>query len=432
MARTIDAKLVEFKTKVGGNIGSMQTSVSSLSSKLGSLSSLCSNTSSSISNSYKSINQSNVLSKFSQIQDIYSKLSNSLEGDMGAILSRASVLVENVTKLESLLKEIEEAEAKIANAGSYKSESSASSSAERKEIREHNANIKRIIDEAQAVINSKGAEFDSLHVSSLSELTALQGMDSSISFVGDFPVANIKSVAEYYVGKDFLHKKYEASNGVLVDYFLYVPKYSTDVTGLPVHLYLHSAGAFHSDATTKESLPMLLKNGTVKANGIVICPQGTANMSHWRDEKYEAALIELTNNIVAEYNADSNRISLSGHSRGAQDGYKYVADNPGYFSAFIPVSGHSGAVKKDNVEGWESLGNVKIWAFHGDNDDTVEYAGAVVAKRTLNEKGYNNMELYRFRDGNHYIQDDVYKKTYEYSDGVSYNPLEWAFSQTNV
>ena len=432
MARTIDTKLIDFKTKVGGSIGSMQTSVSSLSSKLSSLSSLCSNTSSSISNSYKSANQADVLSKFSQIQDIYSKLGNSIESDLGVILSKASVLVENVTKLEQLLKEIEDAEARIASAGSYRSESSASNASEKREIREHNANIKKIIDEAQAVINSKGPEFDSLHTSALSELSLLQGMDSSISFVGEFSTPNIQSIAQYYTGKDFIHKKYEASNGVLVDYFLYVPKYSTDVTGLPVHLYLHSAGAFHSDATTKESLPMLLKNGTVKANGIVICPQGTANMSHWRDEKYEAALIELTNNVVAEYNADPKRISLSGHSRGAQDGYKYVADNPGYFSAFIPVSGHSGAVKKDNIEGWKSLGNVKIWAFHGDNDDTVEYAGAVVAKRTLNEKGYNNMELYRFRDGNHYIQDDVYKKTYEYSDGVSYNPLEWAFAQTNV
>jgi len=432
MARAIDAKLVEFKTKVGGSISSMQTTVSDLSSRLSSLSTLCSNTSDAISNAYKSVNQATVLSKFTQIEEIYKKISNSLESDLGTILSRASVLVENVTKLELLLKEIQDAESRIANAGSYRDESSASNWFEKREIRSHNAKIKKIIDEAQAVIDSKGPEFDSLHTSSLAELTALQGMDSSLNFVSEFSITDITTLSQYYLGGELVEKTYTASNGVKVNYFIYVPQYSTDVTGLPVHVYLHGAGEFGGDETLTTSLPAQIKKGVIKPNGIVICPQGSSaqasNNQWWNDNAYEDALIELTNNVVQTYQADSNRISLSGHSQGAIGGYRLISRNPGYFSAFMPVSGHSKKMENTGTQ-WQTLGDVKIWAFHGTTDSSVEYAGATNVKSELEKLGYDNMEIYAFKGRGHSIQNDVYKNSYEYSDGTSYNPLDWAFLQ---
>ena len=113
MAVAIDPELLVFKSKVGGALGSMQTATTSLSSKLSSLSSLVTSTSSSFSSMYKSKNKDTVLSKFSQISDIYTKISSSIESDLMQILNFSSALVEKVTKLEQLKKEIDDLEAYI-------------------------------------------------------------------------------------------------------------------------------------------------------------------------------------------------------------------------------------------------------------------------------------------------------------------------------
>ena len=140
------------------------------------------------------------------------------------------------------------------------------------------------------------------------------------------------------------------------------------------------------------------------------------------------ALIELTNKVVEQYNADSNRISLSGHSQGAIGGYSIISRHPDYFSAFIPISGHTNKVD-DTESAWESISNVKIWAFHGTSDDAVSYRYVTNIQNKLQEMGADSMTVYTFKNEGHNIQNKVFTNEYEYSDGEMYNPIDWALSQ---
>lgn len=79
--------------------------------------------------------------------------------------------------------------------------------------------------------------------------------------------------------------------------------------------------------------------------------------------------------------------------------------------------------------GYDALGNVKIWAFHGTEDTAVEYSDSVKVLNELKERGYNNMTLETLEGEGHNVQANVYYESFEY-DGESYIPFEWALLQT--
>ena len=423
MAVVIDSELVNFKSKVSSSLSSMNTALTTLTSKISELVSINTSTQSSISSVYVSENQAEILSKFDKINNIYNKINTSLESDLNFILTKSSSLIDKITNLETLQQEIDGLEKTISTAEASKWSYNRDGS-NKSEVDAHNAEQNSIIAEARTSLNQKTSEFNQLHQEALSELNNLKAFDATLSFVSDFTPVDISAMSEYLTGGSFEKYSFTGSNGVKIDYYLYVPEYSTDVSSLPVHLYLHGAGEYKGKVL-QTSLPKLLNNG-MNVNGIVICPQGT---SGWRNNDYEDALIELTNNVVSTYNADSSRISLSGHSAGAVGGYKLITRNPGYFSAFIPISGHN-KYMVDTEEGWNALSDVEIWAFHGTNDETIKYSGSTNVKKALNNLGSYNIEVYSFEGGGHGIQNQVFTEKYD-RDGESISPLDWAFSQTN-
>lgn len=427
MAEAIDTELVNFKTKLEGSLGTMESSVTEIISKITELTTITTSTQTSISTVYSSENSDEVLEKFTKINDIYSKISTSLESDLKKILSDSSNLITKIKELEELKKSIEEQERIIANAGSAKSYNSDMSN--KKEVDAYNANRNKIISDANAIINEKKTKFNTLHMEAKSDLAKLKASDNSLSFVSEFKPVDFSMLTQYFNGRSFEKCTYKASNGKTVEFYLYVPKYSTDVTGLPVHMYLHGAGEF-GDSVLEQSLPKMLKEG-LDVNGIVICPQGKSRDTWWNDNDYEDAIIEATNHVVEQYKADSSRISLSGHSQGAIGGYRLISRNPGYFSAFLPIAGHAGKIdEKTPNGGWEAISKVDVWSFHGTEDQSVKYQNSINALNQMEKLGSDNMELYTFQGGGHSIQNKVFSGTFKH-DGVDYNPLEWAFAQTN-
>lgn len=423
MAEAIASELVNFKTKVSSSLSSMESTLSTLVSKIAELTNINTSTQSSISYVYSSENKDAVLEKFTKINTIYNKVTTSLESDLKNILTNSSLLIEKITKLETLKAEIEQQEAKIKSAGSAMSYNSDMSN--KKEVDSHNSARQKIINEANAIISSKTSEFNTLHEEAKSDLNKLKSADSTLSFVTEFQPIDISLLSQYFTGSSFEKFTYKASNGKTVEFYLYVPEYSKEVTNLPVHIYLHGAGEFGS-GVLNQSLPKMLKEG-LDVNGIVICPQGKED-TYWNDNDYQDALIEATNSVVTQYNADASRISLSGHSQGAIGGYRLVSRNPGYFSAFMPIAGHSGKME-NTTEGWQAVSDVKIWSFHGTDDSAVKYSGSTSVMEKLESMGSDNMELYTFQGGGHSIQNKVFSGQFEYN-GETYNPLEWAFTQT--
>ena len=235
-------------------------------------------------------------------------------------------------------------------------------------------------------------------------------------------------------GGNFTFKEmfYEASNGEKLKYYLYLPEGVENTPGLPVHIYLHGTGEFTSSTTTT-GLPYLLENGAVKPNAIVICPQGNYTSSkdkHWDKPKYEEALIELTDSVVSTYNADKKRISLSGHSQGAIDGYGIVKNHPGYFSAFVPIAGHN---KNTSFSAVEHLGNTDVWAIVGSNDNKILSKARSTESEYLSRGGDSSLYALTVVPGQGHagIQKYAFQNTFD-NHGVEQNPLIWALSQTNL
>ena len=427
MAVTISAELLDFKSKIASEISNMKTTSDSLKDKIMSATDLATSTKNSISSVYYSKNKDEILSKFDKINTTYSKINSSITSFLDVALEKASKLLEKIDKLEELQKNIEEQENKIKNAGSawsydYDSHGKITN---KSEVDSHNREREITINEANSQLNILIPQFNELHEQSKSELNNLKSLDSSLSFVSEFSSTDISNYSQYLSGSSFEQFNFKASNGVSLSYYLYVPNYSVDVEKLPVHLYLHGSGE-GGDGVLRTGLPKMLKDG-LNTNGIVICPQSSSG--YWTNNDLEDALIELTNEVVEKYSGDSEKISLSGHSAGAIGGYKIISRNPNYFSAFIPISGNASRVATDDINSLESLSNVKIWAFHGKNDESISYNSAVDAINQIETLGKNNADLYTFDAGHSGVQNTTFANTYSYRGEEPINPLIWAFKQ---
>ena len=405
MSVVIDQELISFKTKVEPSLGNMNNTKSLLVSKLTNLSNAATSVKSSIDNVYNSENKALILSKFDDINSVYAKISSSVDGDLGNILGKAESLVSLVSQLETLRNEIATDEYIVGHADNYKASE---------------------VSAARASINSNTSQFNSKHQEALTVLSTLKGMDASLGFTSSSSTSTASGSYNngQIVGRTFERRTFVSSKGVKMDYYIYIPKYATDVKKLPVHVYLHGGGG---TGGIKYSLPKMINKG-LDVNGIVISPLSTSGQ--WLNEDLEDAVVELTQQVVESYDADSNRISLSGHSNGANGGYRILSRYPDYFSAFVPISGQPKyMVTAKDPNRWTDIKDVQIWAFHSKNDNLIGYKWPLSILEQTKEEGLDNFELHTFNSAGHDIYYKVFGETFE-KDGKEWSVLDWCFAQS--
>jgi predicted peptidase len=88
-----------------------------------------------------------------------------------------------------------------------------------------------------------------------------------------------------------------------------------------------------------------------------------------------AEVYDFLSYAIASYDVDPDRVYLTGLSCGAYGAWEYVAEYGGsQIAAMVPIAG-------EGRPAWETamcrLGEVAIWAFHGDADDVVAPAGSI-------------------------------------------------------
>lgn len=405
MSVVIDQELISFKTKVEPSLGNMNNTKSLLVSKLTNLSNAATSVKSSIDNVYNSENKALILSKFDDINSVYAKISSSVDGDLGNILGKAESLVSLVSQLETLRNEIATDEYIVGHADNYKASE---------------------VSVARASINSNTSQFNSKHQEALTVLSTLKRIDASLGFTS---FSSTSTASGSYnngqiVGRTFERRTFVSSKGVKMDYYIYIPKYATDVKKLPVHVYLHGGGG---TGGIKYSLPKMINKG-LDVNGIVISPLSTSGQ--WLNEDLEDAVVELTKQVVESYNADSNRISLSGHSNGANGGYRILSRYPDYFSAFVPISGQPKyMVTAKDPNRWTDIKDVQIWAFHSKNDNLIGYKWPLSILEQTKEEGLDNFELHTFNSAGHDIYYKVFGEKFE-KNGKEWSVLDWCFAQS--
>jgi predicted peptidase len=116
---------------------------------------------------------------------------------------------------------------------------------------------------------------------------------------------------------------------------------------------------------------------------------------------------------IASYDVDPERVYLTGLSCGATGAWEYVGEyGASQIAAMVPIAG-------EGRPAWEAamcgLGEVAIWAFHGDADDLVAPAGSIdtITNLTACPQPLKDAELTVYPAVDH----DSWTRTYDLSAG---------------
>lgn len=385
---TIPSELLKFKNNVEGKLSSIGAIKENLSSDLTNYINYSDTFKSGIDSYYNSQNKESLITKITEVSKSSVDIKTSLDSFLGVIVSKSENLIGLVKELEKINNDI---------------------SSLNKEDEKYEENL--------SSLNSQFSEKEKEANKLLSDMKAMEhGLkvpEKPTEIVLDTPTGG--KISKYV---------YKAPNGSRMTYYMYVPEGIDSTKKLPMHVYLHGSGE-RGEGALNQSLPKLINNG-YKPAGIVLIPQLPLNKSY-SNQWSQQMVMGTINEVIKTQNVDTNRISLSGHSDGAIGGYALVQAYPNTFSAFVPISGRS-SIKVNP----EELRRLKIFAFHGTSDSSVEYNKGAEIIRYIRSLGNNNSYLHAFQNAGHGIQNQVFTNQFSFNGKEMLNPLDWAFMQTKA
>lgn len=401
---TISEELKKFKSTVGPSLDTMNGQVSTIVDKVSTVSNATQTAASGISSYYQSSNKDTIIKRFVKLSKILSDIGTSVNGDLkGGILAGASTVVKLVEELEGINEKISAEQTKINTT----------------KVNEEDAKSK--IQEAQSAINTLNQEFNTKHNEALQELNKIKGMDSALPFVEQYSSTSYQDVLDQLEYGTFESAKYTASNGLTLEYWIYVPDYGQDISDMPAMLYMHG-GSTHQNVSLNQAkqygLTSKIASGEITPPCVVVMPA----MTDFTERGLTAAK-ELMDHVVEEYNIDPNKVSVSGHSYGGISATKLVNMYPDYWSCCIPISGVAGIT--------DAFKNVPTWSFNGtseNGDGSTSYGAGVSAVKKINSIGGHAL-LTALRTGHSGTNKMTYEGTYTSPDGIEENPLYWAARQ---
>ena len=422
MANTISNDFMKFKESIEPNINTMNNKCGEIKRSLQNLKDANTSSINSIGEYYNSANKATLDSSFSSLGNSLNEIDTSLDANLKTYINDSQSIINNINKLIEINDEIKRQE-EIRDKEKEKSEENRDSSVisdASSKIEEKNSEFKKLNSEIENAISKLKASDTSIDVSAL---TAALGSPFDPTTIDGY--LDLNSIRSKLRGGNMELRTFVASNGQRVDYCIYVPDYGQSISGLPINMYMHGSGNGKNgiDRLTTDSIGKLINDGTITPGGIVIMPLAPTGRSY-DNKDFRDALAELPLQVANEYNADKSRISLSGHSWGAITSYRLVNEHPDEFSAIIPASG--------SFEVTSAFKNVKVWAFHGDQDNNTKntsYASAIKHIQELLDMGVD-AELYTLEGKGHNIKFEPFLADYRLSNGKVINPLDWAFEQT--
>lgn len=142
-----------------------------------------------------------------------------------------------------------------------------------------------------------------------------------------------------------------------LDYSVMVPEKATE--GLPLLIYLpgDNSNDRPEQIPTYELAQRLREFYGDEFPFIVLLP--CTRFFEWHDGWIAEVLMGLVEKTVEDYKIDTDRIIITGYSRGAVAVWQYIEENGDYFCCGVPVS--CGAKLHD----YEAFKNVPIWAMYG-------------------------------------------------------------------
>jgi predicted peptidase len=173
----------------------------------------------------------------------------------------------------------------------------------------------------------------------------------------------------------------------------------------PVLLFLHGAGERGTDVqkVTVHGPPKLRKLGK-DLPFIIVSPQCPTDET-WQSEP----LLGLLDHVLEAYQADRQRVYLTGLSMGGFGSWGLLARHPDRFAAVAPVCGGGQII--DILLGGSRmprLREIPVWAFHGAKDNVVLPEESERMVRSLKRIGNSKVELTIYPEADH----DSWTETY--------------------
>ena len=195
-------------------------------------------------------------------------------------------------------------------------------------------------------------------------------------------------------------EQFAPPNSTPLHYLLALPEgYSPDGAPVPLLLFLHGGGESGFDlAKVKRHGPPKLIEAGQKFPFIVVSPQNPGSAAFWDED----ALLRLLDHLQITLNVDSDRIYLTGLSRGGYGAWRLALENPHRFAAFIPISGAA----PSPYAGW--LKDLPTWVFHGALDPVIPVTESERMVAAIHAQG-GNVKLTVYPDSNH----DAWTATYD-------------------
>ncbi|MEM9481591.1 MAG: prolyl oligopeptidase family serine peptidase, partial [Verrucomicrobiota bacterium] len=121
--------------------------------------------------------------------------------------------------------------------------------------------------------------------------------------------------------------------------------------------------------------------------------------------------------LIERAPVDRNRIYLCGFSMGGYGTWGLLAREPELFAAGIPVAGGGSPNNGPKIK------DIPIWAFHGENDDSVKVDQSRNLVKAIEDAGGSKVKYTEFKGEGHLISGKVF------SDEETH---EWLFEQAKV
>jgi len=227
------------------------------------------------------------------------------------------------------------------------------------------------------------------------------------------------SFANAQVQKAFVGQSITTSKNIN-GYLEYLPKHYNSGTVFPLVIYMHGDEG-RGDGRTKSDLDPILTTGlpylidkktfpeSVTLNGtsfqfIVISPQ-------YSNIPSDLDMTQLINYVIKKYKVNTNRIYLTGFSRGGGVSWSYAGssvETANTLAALVPIAGavSPSQTNADNI----AEANLPVFATHNDGDDVVPVENTIRYVEMINSRNPSpRAKQAIFKSASH----DAWTKTYD-------------------
>jgi len=211
---------------------------------------------------------------------------------------------------------------------------------------------------------------------------------------------------------------YTNSTGETFPYRMKAPQFPAAGKKYPLILFLHGSGECGTDnlAQIKAGVPALMSTLLKTPEPVmVVAPQCQAG-NRWvkrlaMREDYAASrepapalevALEICRYLVAERQADPDRLYITGLSLGGFGTWDAIQREPALFAAAIPVCGGG------DIRRVQEIKKMPIWIFHGTEDKNVPVGCSRRMAEALKLAGHSHVRYTEYEKADHFIWDRVY------------------------